>query len=406
MSRKILYIVICVFIGCTVQKKEVLPDLENLTVIRDDASKNITLTKETTFGGDDVSMNWYERYGGLGWLAGLDVDDDGRVFIGEYSKMTIHVFNSDATYLTNLGRRGRGPGEFRSISDIRIIENQLFIYDPLQFRLHAFSLDSLKLKNDEKVYINRFSQEIEELELHHIHKSTKPTPDGSFLVGYMKHAKDSRINSPTYNLDQERPISYFLKNKEGKVLSDHSFGLYDNEVIVADVDGRQLSNTFALPFLGKPLLSISDKGYIYAAWSENILIKIYDQDGKYIRALYHPLEKKEVNREELLNISDSGSENTQKLLQHAELPEKWPALDNMIIDDENRLWLSTNIENEDFIREWWILKNTGDLIAKFFWPFNRSIKIVKNKKLYALETDTVTKEQKVVRYQIELFPSD
>lgn len=392
-------------IGCNDEMPEVpehILELKNLTVIKDDASKKVTLTREITFGGDvDSSMNWFDSLDGLGWLAGLEVDDRGRVYIGDYSGLEIHAFQPDGTHIKSVGERGRGPGELRSISEIRIVSGQLNIFDPLRFRLHSYSLESLELESEKNVYINRVSETIEELGYRQMHHTTQLRPDGIFLAGFMKHLRDARVDRETYNLDEDRPIRYFLKNSEGELLSDNSFRVNDAGVIFADVEGRHISNMFPLPFLGNSLISISADNYTYTSLSREFLIKSYDPDGNYVRALYFPFENKILKREELLKKYERGNETTQNLLLHAELPEYWPALNDLLVDDEDRLWVSTNVEDLDIV-EWWVIKETGEVIATFKWPRNYSIEKIKNGYVYALETDEETGLQQVVRYAIEM----
>lgn len=59
---------------------------------------------------NEVSINWYDRLGALSWLAGLEVDEVGRVFVGEYGVLKIHVFDPDGTHLKSLGG---GLGSFQ-----------------------------------------------------------------------------------------------------------------------------------------------------------------------------------------------------------------------------------------------------------------------------------------------------
>jgi len=71
----------------------------------------------------------------------------------------------------------------------------------------------------------------------------------------------------------------------------------------------------------------------------------------------------------------------------------------MFIDDENRIWVSTIVDNDE-VYEWWILENSGELINKFEWPRNKPIQTVRNNKLYTIEENPKTFEKEVVQYQI------
>lgn len=75
---------------------------------------------------------------------------------------------------------------------------------------------------------------------------------------------------------------------------------------------------------------------------------------------------------------------------------------DIIIDDENRLWVSTIPNGDKLMYEWLVLQNTGEWIATFKWPGNRSIDKIKDGYLYSRETEQTTGIQTIVKYRIEL----
>ena len=84
-----------------------------------------------------------------------------------------------------------------------------------------------------------------------------------------------------------------------------------------------------------------------------------------------------------------------------QLPGLWPAIDNLLVDDEHLLCVSTIVENFD-ICQWWILKASGELITKFEWPRDEPIEAIKNGKMYTRQTDEETGLEQVVRYNVEI----
>ena len=77
------------------------------------------------------------------------------------------------------------------------------------------------------------------------------------------------------------------------------------------------------------------------------------------------------------------------MIQHVpevQLPETWPALNDMLVDDEKRLWISTIMEDFD-VNEWWVIEDNGNVIAKFEWPRDEPIEAVKNGYIYTRKVD-------------------
>ncbi|MDZ7680985.1 MAG: hypothetical protein U5J63_04545 [Fodinibius sp.] len=99
------------------------------------------------------------------------------------------------------------------------------------------------------------------------------------------------------------------------------------------------------------------------------MIKVYAPDGSYKHAIYYPMPRKPIRRDEILSIVSKDDYN-REVIENADLPSKWPVIRSMVIDDQDRLWISTIIE-DDRVRQWWVLEHTGQLIAKFRWPTNR-----------------------------------
>jgi len=320
------------------------------------------------------------------------------VFIADNSATKIHVFDSDGKYLESIGGKGTGPGQYRGITDMKMVSNKLYVFDFLQFRTTIYSLDSLKVIKAENVKPAVNQGEFDEIR-GWIRWRLSIRSDGTYLAGFRKHRLDARVGSPTYNLDKARPKKYYLMNDKSKIISDEIFGVKKlREILVAKVGDRQLSNFRPLPFLGRTIITLSDNNYIYTAWTDDFLIKVYGPEGNYVRAFYYPFEKKPIRRGDLLSLFHKDNRN-RKLVEHAKLPKKWPAIYSMIADDQNRLWVSTIVDKAG-VREWWVLQNTGKLIAKFNWPDNRSIKAVKDGYAYALVTNTETGQQKIVKYRI------
>jgi len=414
---KKITLILTLFFGvivCTTEERKNIPDhlndLEHLVIIHPNSEPVYTIDflKTVEINHSSATNKWFVDWsndfwafsGGDYWFAGLEVDDSGRIYVGNRAAHTIQVFDSDGLFWTEKGGEGSGPGEFNGIYDIKIQNNQLLAFDFLQFRTTFYSLDPLNILEVKNAYLSR-APDVEELN-GWLSSGYKLIDDERFLVRYVDEYANTNVGTPQYNLDKIRPGRYYIVSREGNVVSEILFELKSQMHITADVEGRHLWNWSPVPFLNQPLVSISDDGYIISANSEESLIKMYAPNGDYIRAFYLPQEKKTLIRKELLSIYGEAGKETQNLLKNAELPEKWPALWNIILDDENRLWVSTIPESDNLTYEWFVLQDTGEFIAKFKWPGNRTIEKIKGRYVYARETEESTGMQTIVKYRIEL----
>ncbi|MEX0928532.1 MAG: hypothetical protein WDZ53_03935, partial [Balneolales bacterium] len=188
---------------------------------------------------------------------------------------------------------------------------------------------------------------------------------------------------------------YYYLDEEGNIMSEQLFETKSSiEVLIPHPHGRV---GFPFEFFGRSLIGLDDER-IYAAWSQDFLIKIYDQNGEYQRAFYYPYERIPLTPENALSTEFFESLQSRGGLRSFDFPQAWPALNRMLIDDENRLWISTIID-DDQVYEWWVLDENGELLSKLNLPRDRSIRAVKNGYLYTHETDELDIAS-IVRYRI------
>lgn len=82
-----------------------------------------------------------ERYS-FGLVVGVLETPDGTVWVADRMLDGIRRYSADGSYLDQLGRDGRGPGEFRYIMDIRATPSgEVAVWDPMASRVTFFSQD-------------------------------------------------------------------------------------------------------------------------------------------------------------------------------------------------------------------------------------------------------------------------
>lgn len=388
----LLLLLSVLYTGCAVGDEANIPQhvksLDSLTIYPADAQpvREIQLIREQTFGSSDEVL--------IGTLGGMAVDESNRVLIADPEQHTIHIIQPGGNYLTHIGRQGRGPGEFVSVFPT-IISNRLFVYDALQGRVSVYWLDPIELSHTLNLnqVIPDSTEELSGLRLPNLFVRD----DGKFLVSFEPLFRTPPTSSGQ-KIDHLRRIYYIMDDK-GNIISEKIFQQRANIWLTARIDGR-IQKATGFSFLGKSLIAVSENGHIFSAWSKDFLIEVRDPNGEYLRAFYYPYNNLPLTQKMVLK-SQEDSEYRQRIIRQNDLPETWPALNSMLIDDENRLWVSSIVEDFE-VYEWWVLKDTGELLARFTWPRNKSIEEVKNGYLYARETDEETGLQQIVRYRIEM----
>ncbi|MDH5301245.1 MAG: hypothetical protein OEW58_07790 [Gammaproteobacteria bacterium] len=75
----------------------------------------------------------------LDFPTALAVDRFGRVYVAEKSDSTIKVFQR-GELIDVIGRNGYGDGEFRYISDMKLVDDKLYVADSLNGRIQVFDV--------------------------------------------------------------------------------------------------------------------------------------------------------------------------------------------------------------------------------------------------------------------------
>ena len=176
----LLFLLTISLCGCSVRHSNSVPEhlrgLKNLTVFPNDNKLiyHISFKRNTIYNKSQKVL--------IGRMGDIAVDHSGRVYIVDIQQKMIHVFNPTGRYITHIGRKGRGPGEFVVPPSITITSNQLYAYDLMAVRLSIFSLDSFTLTKT--INFNLIKQDsIKSLSRYWINQII-PESNGRLLAGF------------------------------------------------------------------------------------------------------------------------------------------------------------------------------------------------------------------------------
>ncbi|MDR9419935.1 6-bladed beta-propeller [Gracilimonas sp.] len=342
----------------------------------------------------------------VGTISAIAIDKNNRVLIKDSDAVTIHIFEPDGSYLKSIGREGRGPGEFSpnsTMTPILIDSDLLYVLDGSSnaaYRVSVFNLeDDSYQKTIQLMAYNRSEFEILK---GYMPQKIIPVNSDTLIVAYYQMQKNPAMN--------KNMVYYVPQNYSGEIVSEPILTQSDVRYLSYLVKGDEtlFSAVHAFPFFQKPLFAVSNEGNIYLTRSDKFRIEVYNTSGDHLSTIQHPFQNKPLDIESLKEyyeetnyMSGYGEGVVVKMLEQAEdLPDKWPSLRKMFFDDENRLWVSTIIDDTDYYG-WWIMEASGKVISKFIWPRDKYIKAVRNGYLYTKEEDPETGESFVHRYKIE-----
>lgn len=368
--------------GCSKQESpevpEYLKELDHLTVYPADSESEVTieLIPEVVFEETDEVI--------LGRTAGIVVDDNERVYIADRHANTVYVYNSDGSYFRSIGRQGEGPGEFMYIWSMDIGNEWIHIQCNVQRLIHVYSIDTFELVHTTSLF---FEEEQSSDITDWVPNVAHVINDRKYLVGFYQALFEVS--------DAERSQRLYTVTSEGQLDSDVLQELHWGGEYLTD---RSIPMVVVVPYGRTTLLTVTEEA-IYTLWTEDLAVQKHDYNGKYLSAFYHPVRKRSLNLNEVMEQINFTDERQRHMVRNTSLPETWPAVQHFLMDDEQRFWISVIIDDQN-LYEWWVLKENGELIDRFTWPREKNIQFVKNNKLYVLETDQESGLDQIVRYKV------
>ncbi|MEX2437503.1 MAG: hypothetical protein WD509_02915 [Candidatus Paceibacterota bacterium] len=362
---------------------EHVQEIENLTIFPGDLEPvyDVELIPEVKF--DDAKGPY------LNSVLGAVVDDREQVIIlgtNTSYEQSLHAYSSEGVYLTVVGGRGGGPGEYGIMLGPEVEGTKLFVPDVTNQRLNEYSTVDFSV-----IRSIRFDQ-------------WKSGSESRF--GYVYARQDGNywlvFSDPRSTIGQLSK-RYKIMDHEGRLVQDPSLALPAGFRIQTDPSTRPI---MPLYFMGSTLEAVSSNDELYTGFTRDFLIRRYDANGIYQSAFYYPVQSLPFDLE--VHTNSSVFSPSARVINNAfsnidrGLPETIPVLFRLRIDDENRIWAAVPMDQQREMFEWWILDESGELLAKLQWPLEKTIFDIKNGYLYAKEIDEDTDVEYVVKYRIEL----
>ena len=123
------------------EKKEGIKVVHNENLDEKKSNKAFELNEDLIIGVEEGDENYMFNY-----PTDINVDDDGNIYVCDFRDCVIKKYNVNGEFVTNIGGRGQGPGEFTYPSRFCITNNQLIVIDSSRYKLEVFELTGLYLK--------------------------------------------------------------------------------------------------------------------------------------------------------------------------------------------------------------------------------------------------------------------
>lgn len=360
---------------------------------------DITFRDSLVFGSTDEHLVNVRGWGNV------ITDKQDRLFIPDYANNVIHVFDASGQHIAHMGGTGKGPGMYTHMSAFDITPDHLYLYDRSLFKIDLYDLDALSHSRTIKLDPGNW-EDLESLTNRYIgYRDFYVRRDGHILMGF-----HYRFNSFGPGVEiwergdtvSNNTIRFHWLNQDGEVSSDAAYEQRGPKRVLYKFRGDKRTITFE--FTGEPLHAMSGDGIFAKAWTTEFEIELYTPDGDLMRAISYPFEKAPINRETLIE-EYKNTFNTDwgwrlEAYKTMEMPDTWHAIEEMFLDDRNRLWVAAVVADRSVYR-WFVFNKEGELLARFNWSREKPIEHVRGDYMYTAQKDD-SGVRYIVRYKMEL----
>jgi len=287
-------------------------------------------------------------------INGLDVDDNGNLYVLDYRSAHVRVFDDRGVFLRTIGQKGQGPGEMEMPVFVQVEPSgELAVFDYLRRNLITFSLGGKYLRQ------SRTRESFVPLRI---------DPQGN-IVGSVSLAP-----APIGGRELKK---YFLTKDQPLVIARE------------DQDKNRQKTEMAV---AKPTLAcaVSPQGKIVWGKSDDYELRVLDPQGApilFIQKKYDPAPFSEQDRKFYQDKYADWIRAGGKLV----FPDHLPAFMDISVDAEERIFVKTyqRIEGTADSRYFDIFDSDGKYLASV--PIRANLdhgSAWKKNKLYTIETDS------------------
>jgi hypothetical protein len=349
-----------------------------------------TVTEEYRIGGMDAPTESQ-----FGQVAGIDVDQQGNVYVLDAQASEVKVFGPDGGLLRTMGRQGSGPGEMaRQVVGLFVTGNEIRVPDILNARVARFTLDGEPLAPTPLDIAKGVPIRWDELQ------------GGRIVAQFRSISGLTTDEAPTGD-----PIV-----SVGEDVPDTLAVLPPGESIRLSQGGAQFRF-----FEPEPLWDAGDDGLLITARNSAYRIEVRDASGTLVRVIEKAHEPKPVtdgDKQRMLDairkaMADQGlpAAAVQQVLQGAEFADRYPAMAQILVGPESTVWVeglhtaqeladAGNFDLQDIgSQEWEVFDAEGRYLGVVTLPPKFMPMRVDGDAFWGIQRDELD-VQSVVRYRI------
>jgi len=312
-------------------------------------------------------------------VTALDADSRGRVYVADMFQPSVLVLSPGGAVLRRIGRRGSGPGEFRSIRDVQVLPgDSLLVYDADLARVSVFAADSGR-----PAYVVNLAEQLRGMPPFRLRRAPAT---GGYLAQFQ-----ARFAFGANNELEPRRDSLVLLGPDGAPrVRLASFAPAPFLVARTSVAPN--------PFGRRVIARLDSRGRTLFAWTDSLTITVYSAAGERERAFGYRYDAPAVTGADaqaaLEGMGPMGRQMFERVLADS-LPARWPAIEDLRVDDRDQPWIRLS-GPPDQPAEWAVFTPAGRYKRSVILPPRTTLHAVRSGRAYAGRVDASGVPQVVV----------
>ena len=323
----------------------------------------------------------------FGHLAQVSADGDGRIYVADSQEPVIRVFSDTGMLITTVGGPGEGPGELTRVRNVVVGQDgQVYVWDYRSDRLSAFEWREGNLEFNSSYLIRDY--------------------DGRYPIDLAGVGADGPVfvfHRPIglcYECLSDAgipPVEVRLVNAEGVIVGKPVLTLPSDEYLIA---GNSKSMVWLrMPFGKEHHVTMSPNGELHSGWSEAIEIRVQSVGGTLVRTVNHAHDPVPVTKNELDAFMTGLPRELRGALRDTGPQRSRPAYTNLVVDDQDRIWIQLSAATHAATAPCLILNPDGSAVAIVELPIALELEAIRGGRAYGNIEDPDSGPL-VVAYQI------
>lgn len=287
----------------------------------------------------------------LGQVAGVALDEDGRVWVGDTQAKEVRVYDSGGAFVTRFSRDGEGPGEVRNISGMAPAPDGIGVLDARLARVTVFDEDGGVVRS---------------FRVGRPYMIFQPGAAMAFDDGGRFYDRTPLPSAPLTDT-----IAVITYSPAGEPLDTAVVAGMERDDLVITHNGLPRMS-FPRPFAPRPSLAFGPEGTVYFSRGDTYRIEVISPAGDTLRVIRREIRPRPIGEEAreaaMADLAERYERAGTPMPPGIELPETRPAIEDLRVDREGNLWVLTASDPSWKTLEWAVHDPDGRYLGAIATP--------------------------------------